>query len=48
VTAANTVLSSQVAEARVAIEGEGGNTQYTTRGPVGQFFHMLWWVLWPF
>lgn len=48
VTPKNTVTSAQVAEARVAIEGEGGNTRTTTKGPVGVFFEKLWWALWPF
>ena len=48
VTAKNTVTSAQVAEARVAIEGEGGNTRTTTKGPIGVFFEKLWWALWPF
>jgi flagellar L-ring protein precursor FlgH len=48
VTSQNTVTSSQVAEARVAIEGQGPNTEANTRGPVGAFFQTLWWALWPF
>jgi flagellar L-ring protein precursor FlgH len=43
----NTVLSSMVADARVAITGEGGNTRMTTRGPIGTFFDTLMWVVWP-
>jgi len=48
VTPKNTITSAQVAEARVAIEGEGGNSRTTTKGPVGVFFEKLWWALWPF
>jgi flagellar L-ring protein precursor FlgH len=48
VTALNTVNSAQVAEARVAIEGKGANTQANTRGPVAVFFQTLWWAIWPF
>jgi flagellar L-ring protein precursor FlgH len=48
VTKDNTVQSSQVADARVAITGEGGNTRAITRGPVGAFFDTLIWATWPF
>ncbi|MCA8952361.1 MAG: flagellar basal body L-ring protein FlgH [Planctomycetes bacterium] len=48
VTPNNTVGSAQVAEARIAITGEGGNTRQVTRGPVGQMFDTLLWVVWPF
>lgn len=48
VTPDNTVSSAQVAEARIAITGEGGNTRQVTRGPVGQMFDTLLWVVWPF
>lgn len=44
----NTVLSSQVADARVAIIGEGANTRVTTRGPVAELFDTLIWAAWPF
>ncbi|MBK8979973.1 MAG: flagellar basal body L-ring protein FlgH [Planctomycetes bacterium] len=44
----NTVLSSQVADARVSIVGEGGNSRVATRGPVGQLFDTLIWAVWPF
>ena len=44
----NTVGSAQVAEARIAITGEGANTRTVTRGPVGQMFDTLMWVVWPF
>ncbi|MBL8723961.1 MAG: flagellar basal body L-ring protein FlgH [Planctomycetes bacterium] len=48
VTPANTVGSAQVADARIAITGEGGNTQQVTRGPVGRLFDFLIWAAWPF
>ncbi|MCR9244288.1 MAG: flagellar basal body L-ring protein FlgH [bacterium] len=48
VTPDNTVGSAQVAEARIAILGDGGNTRQVTRGPVGQMFDTLMWVVWPF
>lgn len=48
VTSANTVTSAQVAEARVAIEGKGPNTEANTRGPIGAFLQTLWWAIWPF
>jgi flagellar L-ring protein precursor FlgH len=48
VTPTNTVGSAQVADARIAITGEGGNTRQVTRGPVGQVFDTLFWVVWPF
>ena len=48
VTPNNTILSSQVADARIAITGEGANTQQVTRGPVGQLFDTLIWAVWPF
>ncbi len=44
----NTVSSAQVADARIAITGEGANTRQVTRGPVGQLFDTLLWVAWPF
>ena len=44
----NTITSSQVADARISIAGEGGNTRQVTRGPVGQMFDTLLWVVWPF
>src|SRR5262249_23574192 len=43
----NTVPSSMVADARVSITGEGGNTRMTTKGPVGKFFDTLIWAAWP-
>lgn len=48
VTPANTVSSAQVADARIAITGEGGNTRQVTRGPIGQLFDTLVWAAWPF
>lgn len=48
VTPTNTVSSSQVADARIAITGEGANTRQVTRGPVGQLFDTLVWAAWPF
>lgn len=48
VTPANTIGSAQVADARIAITGEGGNTRKITRGPIGQLFDTLVWVAWPF
>ena len=48
VTADNTVTSAQVADARISIAGEGGNTRAVTRGPVGQLFDTLIWAAWPF
>ena len=48
VTPDNTVGSAQVADARIAVTGEGGNTRQVTRGPVGQLFDTLMWAAWPF
>lgn len=48
VTPNNTVSSAQVADARIAITGEGANTRQVTRGPVGQLFDVLVWAAWPF
>jgi flagellar L-ring protein precursor FlgH len=48
VSANNSVGSAQVADARIAISGEGGNTRQVTRGPVGQLFDTLVWAAWPF
>lgn len=44
----NRVNSMNVADARVAITGTGGNTRMTTRGPVGTLFDTLIWAAWPF
>lgn len=48
VSPSNVVSSAQVADARIAISGEGGNTRQVTRGPVGQLFDVLAWAAWPF
>lgn len=48
VTPSNTVGSAQVADARIAITGDGANTRQVTRGPVGQLFDTLVWAVWPF
>ena len=48
VTPNNTVGSAQVADARIAIRGDGANTRTVTRGPVGQLFDTLIWAAWPF
>lgn len=48
VTPNNTIGSAQVADARIAITGEGANTRQITRGPVGQLFDTLVWAAWPF
>ena len=48
VTSLNTVTSSQVADARIAITGEGASTRQVTKGPVGQLFDNLIWAAWPF
>lgn len=44
----NTVGSAQVADARIAICGEGAGTRMVTRGPVGTLFDTLIWAAWPF
>jgi flagellar L-ring protein precursor FlgH len=48
VTPNNTIVSAQVADARISIAGEGANTRQVTRGPVGQLFDTLMWAAWPF
>lgn len=48
VSTTNTVSSSMVADARVAILGDGPNTRQTSRGPVGTLFDTLVWAAWPF
>jgi len=48
VTNVNTITSAQVADARIAITGEGANTRQVTRGPIGQLFDTLVWIAWPF
>jgi flagellar basal body L-ring protein FlgH len=45
---ANTIGSALVADARISITGEGGNTRAVSRGPVGQLFDTLMWAAWPF
>lgn len=44
----NTVGSQQVADARIAIQGDGAGTRQVTRGPVGTLFDTLIWAAWPF
>jgi flagellar L-ring protein precursor FlgH len=44
----NTINSALVADARVAIVGNGASTHQTTRGPVGALFDTLLWAAWPF
>jgi len=48
VTQNNTIGSTQVADARISIAGEGANTRQVTRGPIGTMFDTLLWVVWPF
>ena len=48
ITPGNTIGSAQVADARIAITGEGGNSRQVTRGPLGQLFDVLVWAAWPF
>lgn len=48
VTQNNTVPSSLVADARIAITGDGASTRQVTKGPVGQLFDTLVWAAWPF
>jgi flagellar L-ring protein precursor FlgH len=48
VTPNNTVSSQLVADARIAISGDGASTRQVTRGPVGQLFDTLIWAAWPF
>lgn len=48
ITPLNTVGSAQVADARIAITGEGASTRQLTKGPVGQLFDTLIWAAWPF
>lgn len=48
VTKDNTVASAQIADARVALTGEGANTRTVTHGPVATLFDTLMWALWPF
>lgn len=48
VSANNSVTSAQVADARIAISGDGGSTRQVTRGPIGTLFETLIWAVWPF
>lgn len=48
VTTNNTVSSQQVADARIAITGDGASTRQVTKGPIGQLFDTLIWAAWPF
>lgn len=48
VTSNNTIASSQVADARISIQGEGASTRTITRGPIGELFDTLIWAVWPF
>lgn len=48
ISATNTISSSQVADARISITGQGASTRYVTRGPVGALFDTLVWAAWPF
>ncbi|MFK7738705.1 MAG: flagellar basal body L-ring protein FlgH [Planctomycetota bacterium] len=48
VSQVNSVTSGQVADARISIMGEGGNTRQVTRGPIGKLFDTLMWAAWPF
>ena len=44
----NTISSQQVADARISITGDGGNTRQITKGPVGTLVDTLLWAAWPF
>jgi flagellar L-ring protein precursor FlgH len=48
ISQANSITSAQVADARIAILGEGGSTRAVTRGPLGTLFDTLIWAAWPF
>lgn len=48
ITSNNTIGSAQVADARIALSGDGASTRSVTRGPVGQLFDTLIWAAWPF
>lgn len=48
ITAANTVTSAQVADARISITGKGANTRVNTRGPIASLWDTLVWAVWPF
>ncbi len=47
-TPANTILSEQLAEATVSIEGRGPVTRNGSRGLLGSAVDFLWHHLWPF
>ncbi|RMG16453.1 MAG: flagellar basal body L-ring protein FlgH [Planctomycetota bacterium] len=47
-TASNTVLSEQLAEARISYEGDGPLTRSSSRGILGTIVDFLWHHLWPF
>ncbi|MCB9917128.1 MAG: flagellar basal body L-ring protein FlgH [Planctomycetes bacterium] len=48
VDANNQVPSNRVAEAKVAIEGVGKNTEHVTKGPVAKIVETAFWLIWPF
>lgn len=48
VTRDNTVPSSQVFDARIAITGNGAGTRAVTRGPVASLVDTMIWAAWPF
>ena len=48
ITPANTIQSTQVADARIAITSEGAHKHTVTRGPVATLFDTLIWTAWPF
>lgn len=48
IEADNRIASSRVAEAKIAIEGIGANTEHVTKGPVGKLVETAWWLIWPF
>ncbi|HMQ22559.1 MAG TPA: flagellar basal body L-ring protein FlgH [Planctomycetota bacterium] len=48
IDANNQVSSNRVAEAMVAIEGVGKNTEHVTKGPVAKVIETALWLIWPF
>ncbi|MEZ5989379.1 MAG: flagellar basal body L-ring protein FlgH [Planctomycetota bacterium] len=48
ISTSNTVPSDRVADAKVSITGEGTNTQYVEKGPVGRIIETAYWLVWPF
>lgn len=48
ITSSNTVLSENIAEATVRIEGSGPLHRAANRGLVGEIFDAIWHNLWPF